>query len=192
MILFSRERITSMDEMRRATHWLWDRGELWQRTFEIMRLRTAPTAVYEAGRALDEGRVNALWSIPTGALVYQWSGRTRYYVDLGAGQLPVCNIIAQRALDQLSTADQQAVRAAGARLERRFEDVSAMTDSQLLDTLFAKQGLTRVEPSAQFKTEFLEAARLARTKLPEELISHEALATVLSWLGDFRGEHGTH
>ena len=72
---------------------------------------------------------------------------------------------------------------------RQMEDMGQRQDDALLGSLFAKQGVHRVEVSQSFRTEFLDAARAARLKLGSSLTTQALLDEINGWLADYRSEH---
>lgn len=152
-------------------------------------LKVVSLPITDAARAYDEGRIDGFLGTPTAALAYQWSARARYFVDLRAGYVSGCLLLAKRAFDALSFDEQQVVRAASAKLAVRFEDAGHVADAQLLGGLFEKHGLAKLTVSPGFRTEFYQAARRAREQLGDRLVPKALLAQVLGWLSDYRAEH---
>ena len=100
-----------------------------------------------------------------------------------------CLIYSSRAFDALGIEQQRIVRAAGAKLRARMDDLSARQDEALLGGLFARQGLALVPVSEQFRFEFFDAARDTRQRLGTKVVPAALLDQVLSWLADYRAEH---
>ena len=98
-------------------------------------------------------------------------------------------VVANRAFDGLDSESQQALRAAAAKLQARFEDLGRTQDEALLNGLFARQGLHAVPLSAESRSEFFAAAADVREKLGERLISRDLLQKVQSLLADYRAQH---
>jgi TRAP-type C4-dicarboxylate transport system substrate-binding protein len=190
VMLFSREPVRTMEELRHGHYWIWELDEVYQKLLPEMGIHTVPLPVDQAGRAYADGRHDGFFSVPGGALAFQWSAQTRYFSDLHFSTLPGCLILAQRAVDPLPLAWQQAIRDAGARMESRFEEIGRLEDEALETRLFEKQGVTRVPASEGFRAQFFEAARQARDRVGTKIIAPELIAQVLEWLADFRAEKG--
>jgi TRAP-type C4-dicarboxylate transport system substrate-binding protein len=191
-IFFSRMPVRSLAELRQGRYWIWSADELWRELLKELGVKTIPLPIVEASKAYDENRIDGFIAVPTGALAFQWSTRARYYSEMRAGFLPGCFVVAKRAWDKLSVAHQQAMRTATAKFVIRFEDLGRTMDEALLGGLFEKQGLIKVPVSDSFRAEFFDAARRAREKLSNRLVSEELLSQVLVWLADFRAEHPQH
>jgi TRAP-type C4-dicarboxylate transport system substrate-binding protein len=188
-VLFTREPVRSLIDLKRARLWSWDTDEVMKRQMQALGARLVPGTVSEAFADYESNRIDAIQAIPTAALAYQWSSRARYYTDLKLGFLPACMIVANRVFDTLSIADQQTIREAAARLDVRFRDLGATQDRELLETLFPRQGLQHIRPDETFRAEFFSAVREARKAIPADLISPDLIRKVESWLADYRAEH---
>jgi TRAP-type C4-dicarboxylate transport system substrate-binding protein len=188
-VLFTREPVRNMNDFRRTRLWQWDLDEVMTLQMKAIGANLVPERLSEVFGAYERNQIDAIQTIPTAALAYQWSSRVRYYTDLKFGFLPACMIIANRVFDTLSIADQQTIRDAAARLDVRFRDLGATQDRELLETLFSRQGLERVRPGETFRAEFFTAAREARKAIPAQLIDPDLIRKVESWLADYRAEH---
>jgi TRAP-type C4-dicarboxylate transport system substrate-binding protein len=135
---------------------------------------------------LERNVADGFIAVPSGALAWQWTSLVRYYSDLPTAMLPACLIITNAALDQLGVAEQQAVRAAGAKLRARWNDATASLEGALLGGLFEKQGLKRIAATPQFRAQFYAAAKSARERLGEQLVPRELTTSVEKMLGEYR------
>jgi TRAP-type C4-dicarboxylate transport system substrate-binding protein len=188
-ILFSRTPIGTLSALRASHLWMWNLDDVLGAQLETMGIHPVRLPVDQAGAAYDDGRISGFVAIPTAALAYQWSSRSRYFTNLRLAFLPACMIISNQTFDALSLVDQQAVREATAKLESRFADLGRTQDAQLIDGLFAKQGVKPVAVSDTFRAEFFESAAAAREKIPEKLVPRGLLLQVEGWLADYRVEH---
>ena len=188
-IVFSRAPVRSFDELKRARLWVWDVDDVYRTELPTLGLHATPLPIEQALPAFESEKLDGFIGIPTAALVYQWSTRARYFTDLRVGYLMGCLVVAQTAFDPLSNDEQQAVRAAAAKLMRHMEDTGEQQDDALLGSLFEKQGMHRITVSKNFRTEFLDAARVARLKLGTSLTSQALLDEINGWLADYRSDH---
>jgi TRAP-type C4-dicarboxylate transport system substrate-binding protein len=190
VILFSRTPVRTLDELRALKAWVWDL-DLFVEGMRQMGLPVVPTPLTDALRAYDEGKLDGFWAVPTAALSFQWSARARYLTELRTRYLSACLLISARAFDRLSYPEQQILRAAAARLDRRFEGVQSDWDAQLLGGLFQKQGLTMVPPSEVLRSQFLSLAAKSRARLDPKQFPTDTIEKVLTLLADYRAEHGS-
>jgi TRAP-type C4-dicarboxylate transport system substrate-binding protein len=187
-VLFTREPVRSLADLRRLRVWFWE--------FEGMRMHLSEMGIpavalplERAGAAYDLGRVDGFLAVPQAALAFQWSAQARYVSDLRIALLVGCLVVANRAFDELPLEAQAALRAAGAKLRARVEEVGRAQDEALLGSLFARQGLRPMPVSDEFRSEFLQAARAARERLGERLVPLKLLARVVEMLADYRAEN---
>jgi TRAP-type C4-dicarboxylate transport system substrate-binding protein len=187
-IVFTREPLRSLADLRRLRIWVWDLDETLIVQLRKLGVHVVPLPIDAAGRAYDDGKVDGFVSIPTAALAFQWSAKTRWFTDLHLAFLPGCLAIANRAVDALSLADKASIREAIAKLRVRFEDLGRSQDEALLGGLFAKQGTHPVPLSETARAELFDAARDARASIPASQVPETLLTQVQSWLADFRSE----
>jgi TRAP-type C4-dicarboxylate transport system substrate-binding protein len=188
-LIFSRTPVRSMADLRSLRFWRWKLDTTGNSMVHELGVSTVPLGLDEGAAAYDKGQIDGFLSIPTAALVFQWSTRARYVSDLRTGFLYGCLIVASRAFDRIPLEHQQSIRSAATKLAIRWDDYGARTDDALLGHLFGKQGLKLVTASEAFRAEFFQAARRAREKLGEKLVPRALLDRVLSILVDYRAEH---
>lgn len=187
-VLFTRTPVRSLRELRALKLWRWDGDDAGIATARAMGLTIVPTPVSEAMAAMEAGRVDGFMAIPTAALAFQWSARTRYLTSLRVGHLNGCILVANRAFDRLAIEQQQVVRAAVSKLAVRFEEISRREDEALVGALFARQGLEVTAPSAALRADFFAAAERARATLADAVVPQAAIARVLAALAAVRAK----
>jgi TRAP-type C4-dicarboxylate transport system substrate-binding protein len=187
-LAFTRKPVHTLDDLRKQKLWIWNLDPVWTVEMKMLGLDVVPLDVAEAGRAYDEGRIDGFLGVPTAALVYQWSARTRYYSDLTIGTIASCVVAPTSVFEALPIASQKALRDAMAKATVHFEDICAAQEDALLGGLFAKQGTQPIAASPEFRAAFLEAARAAREQLPESVVPKPLITRALGWLSDFRAE----
>jgi hypothetical protein len=79
---------------------------------------------------------------------------------------------------------------AGAKCAHRFEEVGRDQDAQLLGGLFQRQGIKMVPLSPALRAQYFEAARAARERLGDKLLTRSLLDDVMRLLADYRAEMG--
>ncbi len=188
-ILFSRMPIRSLDELRRARLWIWDLDEVYKTEMPALGIQATPLPLESAMAAAEDGRIDGFIGIPSAALVFQWSTRVRYFSDLRVGYVLGCMVATHAAFDPLPIDAQQAVHAAAGRLMRQMEEQGVQQDDALVNSLFEKQGMHRVEVPKSFRSEFLDAARAVRLKLGPSLVAQRLLDDINGWLADYRSDH---
>jgi len=188
-VVFSRNPIESMADLRKARFWRWDLDDLALLTDRALGMHPVPLPLDQAGAAYDEGRVDGFLAIPAALLAFQWYTRARYFIDLRQGFLWGCLLVSERPFDRLPAGHQQVLRTAAAELSARLEAVGQQQDQALLGGLLQKQGLKATRVTPQLRAEFVAAARDVRDRLDEQLVPRPLLERVLAMLADYRSEH---
>jgi TRAP-type C4-dicarboxylate transport system substrate-binding protein len=184
--LFSREPITSLQQLRSGKLWFWSLDPVWQAVARELGLKVVATEPNDAAAAYREQGLAGMVANPSVALVFQWSTQARYFTPLNAAFLPVCLLVSSASYDALETSSKDALRASAAKMLVRVNEVSDETDRALLGGLFEKQGLKQVPLSPELRREFLAETRRARDALGDKLVPHTLLERVEHTLAELR------
>ncbi len=195
-ILFTREPVRTMADLRKTRLWTWNLDDLWVKELPAMGVRAVALPIEAAATAYDADEIDGFIAIPTAGLAFRWSAQAKYFTELSAAILPGCLVVSQHAFDQLGIEQQQVVQGASAKFMVRFSDLGQAQDEALLATLFERQGLQRVPPSTEFLAEFRASARRAREQTVNEMLAKggvdpSLLSRVLTWLADLRADHAS-
>ena len=186
-VLFSRDPVRSLAELRAGHFWVYDLDELEQAQLGLMGINVVPLPIDEAGRAYDGHRVDGFVSIPWAAVAYRYGVKARYFTDLHSMFLPSCMIVSRDAYASLDSDGQRALNAAGAHIEARFERLGAKEHADMLVRAFPREGLRAVPMDDSFQKEFLEAARAASARLGPRLAPLPLVRRVSAILTEMRG-----
>ena len=165
VILFSRDPLRSLSDIRKHTMWIWDADQIMEPIYGALGFSVLPLPINEAAQAFEQHRHDGFTSTPGGALAFQWTTLARYYEPLEVAYLVGCLVVANRAFDELSLPDQQAVQGAAAKALAHMNEVGREMDAQLLGGLFARQGLQRVPVSSSMQVEYEVSSARARAAL---------------------------
>ncbi|MDB4969476.1 MAG: hypothetical protein JWN44_5165 [Myxococcales bacterium] len=187
-IVFSRRPVATLADLRSTRLWVWDLDKTLSTFLPAMGIKAVPLPIRDAARAYEDGRIDGFISPAAAALGFQWSAASRHYTDLRMGFVVGCLLIANRAFDAMPLDLQQAIRVGAARAKIKLEEVGRAQDTQLVNGLFAKQGLKKVPADDGARVTFLEAARTVRER-SWTLVSPALVTRVLGMLADYRSEH---
>lgn len=185
-VLFSRQPIRTMQELKAARLWAWSLDPIWQQMAQEMGLHTIISSIEEHSPLWRRKSYDAFFTVPSVALAYQWSAETPYYSDFPATMLPACLVVSNAAFDPLSTELKQILQASAAKFMNRFNEISIQLDDALVDGLFERQGLKRAPVPPELRAEFYAAAKRARDKLGAALIAPALMSSVEKMIGEFR------
>ena len=188
-ILFTKTPVHTMEELRKLRLWIWNLDVVWKSAMRDVGLHVVPMSVDDAGRAYEDGQVDGLLALPSAALVYQWSARSRYFMDLPMAAMAGCNFVSTSVFDALPIAAQSALRQASAKLNFRISEVNGALEDALIGRLFEKQGVHRLAANEQLRTIFFDAAKEARDRLPRDVVPPALISEVMGWLSDYRAAH---
>jgi TRAP-type C4-dicarboxylate transport system substrate-binding protein len=187
-LLFTREPVPDLDALKRLRLWVWASDDILPPQARAMGLKVVQTPLEEAGRAFEAGKFDGFITIPSAALAFQWTTQVRVVTALRVSFRSGCLIVATRAFDALSAETQREMQSVVGKLNQRIEVIGRREDEALLGGLLAKQGVRAAEPSERLRSEFLDAA--LRVRSTTQIVPPEMLQQVLSWLADYRAEHG--
>ncbi|HEX9101978.1 MAG TPA: TRAP transporter substrate-binding protein DctP [Polyangia bacterium] len=188
-VLFTREPLRSLEDVRRLKLWRWDVDEVGVAASRAMGMQIVPMPLGEARRAYDDKRIDGFIAAPSAALVFQWSSAASWVTDLYSGYLYGCLMFGERQFQRLRPELQAALRTGAARMLVGIEELGRRQDGQLLGGLFGKQGLKSEPVPAAFRAEFFAVAKAAREQLADRMIPRALLERVLRMLADYRIEH---
>ncbi len=178
-VLFSRNPVRSMADLRQGHYWVWDLDDVLRKQLQEMGVHVVPLSLGEARHAYEQHEIDGFFVIPQGALAFQYSSIAHYYTDLETGYLPGCVVMKTSSIDQIPYAHQLSLMAAAGKLKARFEDTGLRMDEQLMHTLFIKQGLEAVPMSAAFRDEWFKEGRAVYQRLREQLVPSVAGRSLL-------------
>ncbi|MCU1276865.1 MAG: TRAP-type C4-dicarboxylate transport system, substrate-binding protein [bacterium] len=190
-MVFSREPIHDMAELRKTKLWTWSLDEVFVATWPMLGMHVVPLPIDQAYRAYENHAVDGFLAVPTAALGFQWSTEARYVTDLRVAFLRACILISTRSFDPLPLEARNALLNSSAKGMMQLENLGRAQDEQLLGGLFAKQGLKTVPTSEAFRADFFAQARAAREQIAAagKLVRPDLVQRVLTLLADYRAEH---
>jgi len=190
-IIFSRVPVKTMDQLRKVRTWRWNLDDTAISLNRAMGFNISPNDLPNAALAFEQGKIDAFYAIPAAALVFQWYAQTSYIIDLPGDYLIGCVVVRTQALDKLTESQREILRSETAASAIRFDELTRRQDAQLLGAtgVFARYGNKFTPVSPKLRAEFFEAARKAREKLDERVVSKALISEVLTMLADYRGEH---
>jgi TRAP-type C4-dicarboxylate transport system substrate-binding protein len=189
-MVFSRTPVRTMSELRTIKLWRWELDQWGVMATQEMGMPVQPASLDAATRLYEDGKVDGFTTMPSAALAFQWSTQAKYITPLPVGYVQGCMLLANRAWDRLTQKQREAVMAAAAKCAHRFEEVGREQDAQLLGSLFERQGLKMVPLSPSLRAQYFEAARAARERLGDKLLTRALLDDVMRLLADYRAEAG--
>jgi TRAP-type C4-dicarboxylate transport system substrate-binding protein len=181
--------VKTMAELRQLRLWRWDLDDAATTGARLMGLNIVPLPIDGLKEALEAHQVDGFIAVPSASLAFQWSIRAHVLLRMPLGFLAGCLLVAQRTWHRLRPSERTAISGAAAIAMKRMDDMMQRQDAMLLGGLFQRQGMQLEQPSPALRSQFYEALRAARERLPDGLVPREVLERVQLLLSDFRAEH---
>jgi TRAP-type C4-dicarboxylate transport system substrate-binding protein len=183
---FTRRPIGSLAELRATKLWIREHDEVMGNVLGGLGLQLVPLPHGEAARAYEQKRVDGFIAPPASALSFQWSSQSHAFTDLKLAYLVACGALTNVVFDALPNAYRDQIMTQAALLEQRFEEANEGFDQQLLDRVFVKNGLRRIEPSPAFRRELQTELDARRKSIPPELVPPALIEKMAIALDEFR------
>jgi TRAP-type C4-dicarboxylate transport system substrate-binding protein len=187
-MVFSIPEVRSIEDLRKLKIWHWDIDKRGTMLDEAMGMQAVPAPIEDVARVFEEKRADGIVIQPGAMLAFQWIGLVRHALAMPIGWTYGCLAISSRTFSRMPLAQQQIVRAAGAKAAGRIDDMGHKQDEEFLAVL-PRQGVQVVQPVESMRAQYLAVARAAREKLGERLLSAATLQSILAMLADYRAEH---
>jgi TRAP-type C4-dicarboxylate transport system substrate-binding protein len=188
-VMFTRNPIRGLEDLKRARLWRWDLDEVAIAIDRAQGVPVVPLPVEDAARAYDDKQLDGFIAVPIAALAFQWYSRVKYQLPMPVGHLFGCLLVAGRAMDKVPLEYRQVLQAATAKLAARVADAGKVQDAQLINELFPKQGVTSLPVTDKLRDEFMKAYAAALERAGDKAVSHEALLKAREEQTRFRAEH---
>lgn len=171
--LFSKRPVYTPDDVRKLKLFVWAGDNRMVQWWKNNGFNPVALPSTEMMSGLQTGMIEALPAPPLVAVALQWYRQAPNMLDLPFGQLVGGTVITKKAWDQLSAADQAAVRELAAKMEERLEAAIPNQDRQAVEEM-KRRGLTVTSPkdAQQMKAWEEEAAVFAdtmRANVPAEV-----------------------
>jgi len=140
-VVFSRTRISTWDELRKARLWRWDLDPVAWRQDQLMGLAVVPMSVEDASGAFEAGKLDGFVALAASALAFQWHSLAPNILPLEFDYLDACVLIAESSFQALPSETQKVVRGAAAKLQRRMELVGREVDRPVMPGALVGHGI---------------------------------------------------
>jgi len=187
-ILFSRVPLRSMADVKKARIWVWDIDLLAREYAANVGINAVRLPIGQVKTTIDKGEIDALFSMPSAALAYQWYAKMRYYLDVPLAFVTGCLVVDARVFERYSPEVQKQLREASRALSLRVDEVVRHDDAALLERL-KKLGFEQLQPSDTMRKEFFDAYMKAREQLGDQLVPAALVRRTLALLQAYRAQH---
>jgi TRAP-type C4-dicarboxylate transport system substrate-binding protein len=142
--LFSETRVESLEELKATKLYTTAGDEKMLRWYKENGFDPKPLAPTDVLLSLTTGLIDAHFSPPFVALLFQWYSKTPFMLDVPLAPVIGVTVVKERVWNQISTEDQQLLRASAKRLETQLMKDAPVLESDSIATMKERK-LTVVE-----------------------------------------------
>jgi TRAP-type transport system periplasmic protein len=184
---FSKQPVKSIADLKRMKLWVWAGDEKMNELWKANGFHPVPLAATDILTGLQTGMIEALPSIPLGALQLQWFRSTPCMVNLGLGPLVGGTVISAKTWNRISEADRAKVLAACKKTETRLEAIIPDQDKSAL-TEMKKRGLQVIELAPERAAEFRAVTESFAPKMRGAIVPADVLDMTLRERNAYRAK----
>lgn len=184
---FSKQPVKSVGDLKKMKLWVWAGDEKMNELWKANGFHPVPLAATDILTGLQTGMIEALPSIPLGALQLQWFRSSPCMVNLGLAPLVGGTVISAKTWAKISEADRAKVRAACKKTEARLAAIIPDQDRSALAEM-KKRGLQVTELTPERAAEFRAVTESFAGKMRGTIVPADVLDLALRERNAFRAK----
>jgi len=186
---FTKQPVYTPDDMKKLKLFTWagdnTKTEWWKRNG----FHPVPLASTDIMTGLQTGMIEALPAPPLIAVALQWYRQAPNMFDLPQGQLVGATVISKQAWQQLTPADQAAVRALAGEMQQRLEQAVPTQDRQAVEEM-QRRGLTVTKPKDAAQTkQWDDVAQQFANSMREQMVPADIFDLAKKTRDELRAGH---
>ncbi|HUU50071.1 MAG TPA: TRAP transporter substrate-binding protein DctP [Nitrospinota bacterium] len=182
---YSKEKIASIQDMKRLKMWVWEGDPLASEFFKAINVNPIPLSVPDVHTSLQTGLIEAAYTSPLGVIVLQWFTKIRFMLDLPMTNATAAILIKKNTFDKLPKEMQDILKQKTEEHMRRLVTLTRKDNNQSIEVL-KKNRIELVSPSKGQIEEYNQAGKSVREMLIGKLYNRELLEKVIHNLEEFR------
>jgi TRAP-type C4-dicarboxylate transport system substrate-binding protein len=135
---FSKNRFTSLDELRQQRVWLWQGDPLASAFFSSTGISPIPLSIIDVYTSLSTGLIDTVYTTPLASLALQWFNKTRYISKIQMVNAIGSIVVDRRVFAKLTPEHQAILRATGAVAGQRLVDETRRDNETSMTVLLEK------------------------------------------------------
>jgi TRAP-type C4-dicarboxylate transport system substrate-binding protein len=188
--LFSQRSVTSQDELKKCKIWLPENDLVNSTAFQTAGVTPVPLPFADVYTGLQTGLLDTAVTLPTAAIAFQWHTKLKTFTDLPLSYIVGVLAINRKSFEQLTPADQAAVRKVMAEAFERLNKLNRQ-DNDNARAALKKQGLEFNSLSPEERDRWQKFADEAILKLKDSGVYSPALLEELrGYLRSYRSTAG--
>jgi TRAP-type C4-dicarboxylate transport system substrate-binding protein len=167
--------------------WQWSDDPLSGKLFEALEMRGVPLGVPDVLPALSTGAIDAFFGSPLSTLALQWGTKAKYVTSMVIEQASGATLLAKKAWDTLTPADQEVVRDEARAFEKRVLAQVRADNTKAMASL-KKAGLEEVRTPPELESDLRKRGEAVAVAAGASF-SPEFQARVRKLVEDYRAAH---
>ena len=188
--IFSKEPITSIEELRKQKCWVWGDDPLISVAFKAMGVSPIPLAITDVLTSLSSNLIDNAGSTPFGAVAFRWHTKFRYMTDVPAGNVVGAAVVTKQIWDKISPENQKKIKEIAKVHSDRLTESFIKADKECIE-LLRNEGI-KITPflaTEEEKNYYMEMGKKARESVVGKVYSRELLDRTLALLDEYRKNH---
>jgi TRAP-type C4-dicarboxylate transport system substrate-binding protein len=165
--LLSAKPTRTFEDLKGRKTWIMQDDPVSLAIVEAAGLSPVPLPLSDVLTGLQTGLIDTVAAPPVGAIALQWFTKAKYLTDLPITYVCGSMVVASKAFDRMSGADQAVVREVFGRANRTLDDTSRGDNEEARKALIG-QGVTYVQPTPETLARWREIASDASQRLIAE------------------------
>jgi|ETNmetMinimDraft_15_1059895.scaffolds.fasta_scaffold12373_2 TRAP-type C4-dicarboxylate transport system substrate-binding protein len=184
--IFSRQRIDSLDALRKSKCWTWAEDPVAATALQKIGANPVPLTLADVFTSLQTGVINTFYSPPLGAIAMQWFTKVKYFQTYPMTHSTGGLVMTKSSFNRLSREHQAVLKKAAKKHMKRLVSMTRRENAEALEEL-KKAGLEFIpRPSDAELKEYEKIGQAIRDELKGKVFSKEILNEVLTALAQFR------
>ena len=183
---FSREKVQTVDDLKKSRPWMWEGDPLIQEAYQAMNVKPVSLSVTDVLLSLQTGMVDTVYASSQGALALQWFTKVKYMSGFPMGYATGGVLITKKKFNSLPEEYQEVLRTIGTRHLKNLVRKIQIDNARSIEVM-VKNGI-EISPLLGEKEidRFREAGSAARRKLVGKLFPQNLLDRVISHIREIQ------
>lgn len=182
---YSKEKITSIQDMKKMKMWIWEGDPLASAFFKSIDINPIPLSIPNVLTSLQTGLIESVYTSPLGVIALQWFTKTKYMLDLPMTNATAAILVTKKSYDKLSRENQEILKRKTTEHMKRLIELTRKDNKSSIAVL-KQSGIEVVSPSQGEIEQFNRSGEQVREMLKGKLYEKELLDKVLKTLEEFR------
>jgi TRAP-type C4-dicarboxylate transport system substrate-binding protein len=181
----SKNKITTLEQLRRAKVWRWEGDEVSLALFKKAQLQGVPLGVPDVLPSLMSGRIDSCFGSPLAAMALQWTSKVKYIAEIPTTYAIGGTVIRKDVWERVSEEDRAKMKKLTKKMTRQLRKNVRRDDRVSLRTMIRK-GIKVVKADEAMMTEMDRLAEEAWGEMAGKIYSQRELDKVLEYRAAYR------